>query len=406
MKQDRLQRVLIVSEHYPPTMGGVATSAQRIARHLARLDVTVNLVTFDHSRPLESADYVIRQHDEGTSVHRIGPFFLKHPDPNAAQISEKHRAILRRRAFDQIAALGREMRVQVILSLYVLNAGFMAGLAANALRLPHVAGIRGNDVGRNIFDTQRFAVIQWTLQRAARIACVNQHLRERLLVAFPELAPRVLVVANGVPPPEQQDTTNARRWILEHTGWAAEDLILVFIGTPREKKGIVPLLAAMEALPADLPVRLLVVGPPLSGIERHLAATAWDGLVARRQLHVTGTVPRGEVHTWVRGGDVVIMPSTDDGMANGLLEGMSLGLCPFASPVFADVVTDGTDGVLVAEVTASAIARGIRDLAGDRARVRRLGAAARQTALRHHAPHDEAARYRTLLAEAAGLEPE
>ncbi len=401
-----LRRVLMVSEHYPPTMGGVATSAQRIARHLAQLGVAVHLATFDHSRPLESEDYVVREEDDGVDVRRIGPFFLKHADPNAAHMSEKHRAILRRRAFNQIVGFGREARVQAVLSLYVLNAGFMAGLVANALHLPHVAGVRGNDVGRNIFDTQRFAVIQWTLHGAVRVCCVNQHLHERLLVAFPALASRSVVIPNGVVVAEEREAANDRRWVVEHTGWPAGDLILVFIGTPREKKGIVPLLKALEALPPDCPIRLLVVGPPLGGTERHLVGSAWDGLVARGQLHVTGIVARSDVHAWAAGGDIVIMPSADDGMANGLLEGMALGLCPLASSVFSDVITDGTDGVLVPEVTAASIARSVRELAGEPARVRRLGAAARQTVLRRHVAPEEAARYRTLLAQAANLEPE
>jgi len=392
-----LRRLLLFSEHYPPTMGGVATSAQRIGRTLVQLGIEVHVATFDHSRPLEDDDYSIRQDDRGVDVNRFGPFFLKHADPAAAHLSEKHRAILRRRVFNRVTELGARTGVQAVLSLYVLNAGFLSGLVANALRISHFAGVRGNDVGRNIFDVARFGVIAWTLQNARRILCVNRHLRERLLIAFPQLADVSIAVPNGVPAPPVIDAAAARARIVEATGWCGDDVVAVFVGTPREKKGIVQLLRAMASLPYDSPVRLLVVGPQIGGVERRIAGTLWDELVSSRRLHATGLIDRCEVHRWIAGGDAVVMPSLDDGMANGLLEGMALGLCPIATPLFDDVIRDGETGWLV-EV--SDVGRALERAAADRDRTRSLGAAAREYVLRHHSPEAEGRVYIERMNEA------
>ena len=41
-------------------------------------------------------------------------------------------------------------------------------------------------------------------------------------------------------------------------------------------------------------------------------------------MHVTGQLPRPEALAVASEGDIVVMPSLEDGMANGLLEGIAL----------------------------------------------------------------------------------
>jgi glycosyltransferase involved in cell wall biosynthesis len=108
-------------------------------------------------------------------------------------------------------------------------------------------------------------------------------------------------------------------------------------------------------------------------MERKLCGAGWDELRQAGRLFVTGLLPRDRVARWMACADAVVMPSLDDGLANGLLEGMAHGLCPVASDIFGDVVTDGVDGVLVAHGNIEALAAAIRKLVANPGAARAMG---------------------------------
>ncbi|MEQ1494776.1 MAG: glycosyltransferase family 4 protein [Novosphingobium sp.] len=394
-------KIAFISEHYPPTDGGVATSTQRIARNLRRLGIDVHVLCFDHSQALTSRDYVCEEDDHGVRVSRVGPFFLKQKSQSAESVPEKLKATFRRRACNQMIRLLRDSgEVDLILSFYMINAGYIATFVARSLGVPHVCGVRGNDIGRNIFHVERFGVTRWIAEGATHIVCVNNFLRGRLLMAFPEVAAKTSVIANTVtlPTPGSFDRTSGRQRILAAAGWSNDVVIATFIGTLREKKGVETLASAMDSLAADTRLRLLLIGPPPGKLERHICGEVWDRLVERGLVWNTGRVPLGEVAGWACGAEIVTMPSIDDGMANGLLEGMALGLCPVATEIFSDVITDGRNGIAVPSSNHLALAEALEALADDPARLAMLGDAAR-SAMGCRQPSEEADEYVTLFAD-------
>ncbi|MBK6877720.1 MAG: hypothetical protein IPG99_15025 [Ignavibacteria bacterium] len=82
-------RIGFIVEHYPTTQGGVATSAQRVARELVKLGLEVILICFDSTRPLDSEEFVSEEIDNNVKVFRIGPFFLKQKSINIDSFPEK-----------------------------------------------------------------------------------------------------------------------------------------------------------------------------------------------------------------------------------------------------------------------------------------------------------------------------
>lgn len=393
-------RIGFISEHYPPTDGGVATSTQRVARNLHKLGADVHVLCFDHSRPLTSKDYVCHENDDGVRVSRVGPFFLKQKSQSADRIPEKLKATFRRRAFNQMLHILKDEEVDILLSFYLLNAGFLANYVARGLGVPVVAGVRGNDIGRNIFHTERFAVTQWVISGAERVVCVNEFLRKRLMLAFPEAAAKSVVIPNSVPmvSGDRPNRISARNAILEQSGWDDTPVIVAFIGALREKKGVDTLLSALDILPSASPIRLMVVGPQLGGFEKHICGELWDRLVATDRVWCTGRIPLETVPSWAIGADIVAMPSIDDGMANGLLEGMSLGLCPIVTEIFGDVVADGINGIVVQAGDYQALANAFDQLSWDPIRIKRLGEAAR-VSMERRTPSDEAKAYLELFQE-------
>lgn len=391
-------KIGFVSEHYPPTDGGVATSTQRVARSLHQLGADVHVFCFDHSRPLSSSDYVTHEIDSGVNVTRVGPFFLKQKEASVDRIPEKIKATFRRRATNQIAKLMRQVNSDIVLSFYLLNAGFLATYVARELDIPIVAGVRGNDIGRNIFHTERFAVTQWVVNGADRVVCCNSFLQKRLLLAFPDAADKSVIIPNStsLSLDNLPEHSQARCSLLAATGWDHSAVVVVFIGTLREKKGVRTLLEALERLGPSSPVRLLVIGPPIGNLERQMCGELWDRLMAAGQIWCTGRLPLEEVSAWATGADIVTMPSHDDGMANGLLEGIALGLCPVVTEIFRDVVSHAESGVLVPSGDAEELAKGFEQMAANAGLRKHLGALARESLLRR-TPLDEARGYMELF---------
>jgi len=390
-------KIGFIVEHYPPTEGGVATSAQRVARELAKLGVDVTVICFDATRPLDSEEFISEERDNDVKVFRVGPFFLKQKAINVDSFPEKLKATFRRRAFNQMVSILKHNKVDCILSFYILNAGYLAQFVAREFKIPFIAGVRGNDIGRNIFNVERFGVIQWVVNGADKVVCVNEHLKHRLLLTFPELKNKSLVIPNGVIAQKQTiSKEDSRKRINEVTGWKNEDLVFVFIGTLREKKGVVPLARALDIC-YNSGIKLLVVGPDIGSVETKMCGNLWKMLKANNIIYTTGHMPREEVNNWVIGGDVVIMPSLDDGMANGLLEGMALGLCPLATEIFADIIEHNHNGIIVPCNDAKLLAEALNNLYKKRELIIELGVKAKRSIETNHNPQAEASKYIKLF---------
>jgi glycosyltransferase involved in cell wall biosynthesis len=402
-------KLTFITESYPPDQGGIATSSLRLATALAGAGHALQVLTFDRTRPLEHGDYSQRETFDGFEVIRFGPFFGGHPliqgalpaDPDSR---ENMRAAFRRRVCDRMVREAASFAPDAILVFGISNAVLLARFIAAELALPFFAGVRA-DPCLAMFNLQLRAAAQWALEGAAAVICVNDFVRKRAVSFLPALAERTFVVNNAIHVPELHDRAGAVRRLQAATRWDDAAFVVIFIGALRETKGMIPLLQAMDGL-SDTDVRLLVVGPPS---DRRLCGSALDDLVRSGRAHCTGYVERDDVAQWAAGGHAVIMPSLTDGMANGLLEGMSLGLCPIGSFVFQDVIRDGENGFLVDAHSPDHIAAVLRRLTDDRALAARIGEAARRYVARSHPPAREAQAYVDIitqcLARSRGIAP-
>jgi colanic acid/amylovoran biosynthesis glycosyltransferase len=122
----------------------------------------------------------------------------------------------------------------------------------------------------------------------------------------------------------------------------------------------------------------------------------WEELNHRGLLHCTGKIERTVALQIVSEGDILVMPSVDDGMANALLEGMALGLCPVVTDVFTDVV-DPNCGYIVERNSRKLLAEAFVAAAGAPEMRQRLGRHAQERVLAQHQPKREAEAYRDLL---------
>jgi phosphatidylinositol alpha-mannosyltransferase len=161
----------------------------------------------------------------------------------------------------------------------------------------------------------------------------------------------------------------------------ADPLRLVFVGQAVERKGLPVLLRAFEALREHLPVHLDIVG----ATPEEIGSMMLDD----RGVRALGKVSDERKRQALREADLLCAPSLGgESFGMVLTEAFAAGTPVVASDIagYADVVTDGADGVLVPRGDPTALAETLRDLALDPARRARLGRRAEHSAQRYAWP--------------------
>jgi glycosyltransferase involved in cell wall biosynthesis len=157
--------------------------------------------------------------------------------------------------------------------------------------------------------------------------------------------------------------------------WPADAVVIGYAGRLARNKGADVLLAAVAQLHArGLPVRLVVVGDGAEGLglEAQALSLGIDGIT-----RFVGRVPRGDVYGAIKGFDVAVVPSREEGFGLSALEAMAAGVPVVASRVDAlkEVVLEGATGLLVTVDDPSALAVRLANLVSDAGLRRALGAA-------------------------------
>lgn len=143
----------------------------------------------------------------------------------------------------------------------------------------------------------------------------------------------------------------------------------------RPRKGIDFLIDAIEALPADIPAHLMLVG--------HMDAAKLTARIKRspvgERIHRVGY--RTDAPALSAACDVFCLPSTKrEGLARAIIEAMAYRVPPVVtdSGGSPELVVDGTSGLVVPPSDAAAIAKAIEKLYRDPGLRRRMGDAARE----------------------------
>ncbi len=208
----------------------------------------------------------------------------------------------------------------------------------------------------------------------SRFVCVSRTVANGAFGAE-EAGPRggVVVIPNSLDM-EAVRSAVARDWRVG-AGWPASDVVLGFAGRLARNKGADVLLAAIAILQSlGLPVRLVVVG---DGAEREsLQARARDlGISAITSF--VGRVPRTEIYGAIKGFDIAVVPSREEGFGLSALEAMAASVPVVASRVDAlqEVVLEGITGLLVPVDDPVNLAAALARLVADAALRQRMGAA-------------------------------
>ena len=164
----------------------------------------------------------------------------------------------------------------------------------------------------------------------------------------------------------------------------SDELQLLFVGRPEERKGLPVLLKAFEALVEHERARLTVVGTGRGEITRFLGDSE-----ALSKIETLGRVDSDELWLRLHEADLLCAPSlAGESFGMVLTEAFAAGTPVIASNIagYADVVTDGHDGILVPPADAQSLAEELQALSVSPARLTEMGEAARESAHRYAWP--------------------
>ena len=164
----------------------------------------------------------------------------------------------------------------------------------------------------------------------------------------------------------------------------SEELRILFVGRPEERKGLPILLTAFNALVEHVPCRLTVIGAEREDVLRYVADP--DLL---RFMDIRGRVSGPSLWEAMHRADVLCAPSlSGESFGMVLTEAFAAGTPVIASAIagYSDVVSDGVDGLLVPPGDPQRLAEELQRVHYEPERLREMGQAARRSAERYAWP--------------------
>ena len=331
-----MPRLLLITERFPPDVGGLASSANRLTESLCNLGVEVDILAW--SRYLQAGEVrsesLLSPHVLQGQVYRVGLY--RHWDMTMPHTLNVLDWLQRSRGYD--AVWGH----------YLFPAGFLATWFAALNGLPSTVSARGNDLERTMFPPGDFARLLWTLQQADVITAVSTDMARKITV----LSQRqdVLVLKNAVNQQIFKPSSGSVNSLRIALGIQDEEVVLGFSGELREKKGQQFLLNALTTVRAKRPAYLLIIGEVRTSQEAALQLYAAQHPEDAQRIIITGHLPSQiEVAQHLQLCDVYLQPSLWEGMPNALLEALACGCLCIASDAggIPEVMESGKQGFII-----------------------------------------------------------
>lgn len=378
-------RVLLISDTYPPVMGGSEIEAQRIGAAMIRRGHQIHVLCAGGPPMPLVRDWI---------------------DPAGVPVT-----ILTRRsrgrwkdlafAWGVIRALWRRRHTYDVVYFLMQGLHLAAGLpVARFLGKPIVMKIAGSSV---IPLMRRSRAGRWELDRMQRwripLMVLNEGMiQEALADGFAR--DQLVWMPNPVDPDEFRPALSgeAAAWREKH-GIPHVSPVAIYVGRLSHEKGLRGLIGGFARAADRDPEALLILAGD-GAMRAELELLARERNKDRGQIRFIGRVPASEIPAWLRASDVFTLTSPSEGFACALLEAMAAGLPSVVSAIPANLqlIDDGVHGLTVPFDDEEAIASALLKLFGNPALRNTMGLAARYRAVDNFATDKVVERYEALFA--------
>ena len=341
-------KICILTPAFPPeSWGGLARTAERVARHACALGADVHVAAFSVvDEPLVLLDENRRTtRRDGITLHRLRLGRFAYPEEYRGWGDSPHtRAI--KTLYQSLEILHAEERYDLLHAFFLYPAGYVAGLLAGRHGVRSLVTLVGNDVKRHFFQPEAVAMCRSGLENADRVVALSRELLD-LADALTPVKSKGEIIHNAVSIPV--------------AAWRAREarpgpFRLGSGGILKYAKGLPYLLKAAAGLRERHDISLELVGEvrvhERDTLERMIARTG-----VREILSLRPPVAREAMPAWLNSLDAFVLPSVSEGCPNILMEAMAGGLPCVASRVGAveDMIEDGVSGLLVPYGNAEAL---------------------------------------------------
>lgn len=349
-------RLLWLTEHYPPSSGGMATSCDRIVRNLRRGGARVDVVHWSRRatawRHEVNHGGSMRTCPLGTDAeHALARTWAElRVDPVAASATH-------------VVAFGAHLPL------------LAAPVVAAGLGIPLITCLRGNDADTGVFSPRRRGALADAVRSSAHVCCVSRDKVALVESMWPGTA--ASWTPNGIEVDDWVQTAadRERGGLWRRTHVVAGRRVLAMFGHLKAKKGALLLVEALARLSESSRVHLLMVGELEDGVASAAGALLPEGSWTHEPFG-----DRYRLLDWLAACDAVAVPSFYDGLPNVVLEAAACAVPLVASIAggMADLLEDGTHGWLFPPGDVAALASAVTDLArASDAEIARRGKAAR-----------------------------
>ena len=353
-------KTCIVTGQYPPQVGGVGHSAYRITNLLASRGMNVHVVAFEkHPKPLPFDESFTSTQEGDVLVHRIKVYYQSRKEedaPTPTDILTRYN----REMFQALEHFHRTYKYDVLHAFFLYPAGFIAGLVGQLNGVKVIDSIRGNDVGKYVFDPVRMPLIRSALENADYVTSVATNLIDLADRSVTPIADRAKTILNSI------DLTR-----LQPQAKPELPLKGIVIGTSglfRYKKGLYYLFKALQKLEGRFEYTVLLAGDYFKEEDREPHEQYMRDCGISDRVIVTGKIPHGRMADYLQLFDILVYPSLfSEGCPLSMLEAMALKKTIIGSRAGAipEIIRDRENGLLVNSGSADEISKAILEVVED-----------------------------------------
>lgn len=360
-------RICMVTDCYPPSVGGIENHVYALSRELGRLGHHVTVVTHREVRPRKSPPRPVVV-PPGVDLVRLRGLTLRLPDGSDPAVGPS--------MVGQMARLLREHTFDIVHG-HTVESPFVLALMRTAARM----GFPTIITKHSMVERPKRLPLLGALMRAWMVAVVNQF---TAYIAVSEPAAeevnrsksKPFVIHNAIDMDTFRPDPSLRAKMRAALGFADQDLVIGFLSRFVPSKGVVELVQIGERLAErDARLRFLFVGggPLKQKVENDVAK---NGMADRFRL--VGFQPWDQTPAYLNAMDIFAFPSQSEGFGMALLEAMACGLPAVTTDRSGtqDIVRPGETAIVADSL--DDLEASLTLLVNNEALRRRLGVAARR----------------------------
>lgn len=350
-------RVLILTPHYPPIIGGAEVFAKALADYLAEKGEEVHVVTGRIDRSL------IDGKDNGKiTFHRVSLISMKDLVKHSYFYLTTGLPLMFLESIKLILADGID-----VIHTVGLTASIIGAIISKLTNKTHISTLQGLGFAKYSIGTSNLLkrVVRFALSNSALVHCISSFIEKS---AKESGARKTLIAPNGV---YLSRFKNLNKKELKEKLGVGPGKIIITAGRLVTIKGIKYLI---EAIPKVLKdgnnIKLLIIG---DGPEKQRLINLSIELRLQNKIQFLGGMPQEEVFSYMIASDVFVGPSLVEGLGNVFIEAMACGLPIIGTKVgIPDIIEDNINGFLIPPGNSEAIAESILKILNDEALAVRL----------------------------------